>query len=208
MEYRAKRGLNVSGKMIKAGDRVPSSYPRLAEGLRRGWIEKIKFAPPLLTICPHCGGSLIPAEPPDALIEDIPQTIPGLQQAVEDHLGIVDAAVTDLDESETEESDAEPPPRRKIDINFPEPGTIPPIPEGPAIDPEKEGMLPPAEVPITRNTAIADLPFIGKSSADTLSKHGIIRVVDLENRSIPELVAMPGIGKVKAERLIDAYNGA
>lgn len=41
MTYIAKKTLHCKGRFISKGQRVPSDYSRLAEGLRRGWVVNI-----------------------------------------------------------------------------------------------------------------------------------------------------------------------
>ena len=40
MSYIAKRNLHYKSRFINPGQRVPADYPRLEEGIKRGWIVK------------------------------------------------------------------------------------------------------------------------------------------------------------------------
>ena len=63
----------------------------------------------------------------------------------------------------------------------------------------------PADVEMSLNTAISDVDFVGKESANKLSEVGINVIADLEGWEHDDLIAVESIGKSKAKRLIELY---
>jgi len=91
---------------------------------------------------------------------------------------------------------------------IPEPDPIPSFdPESSKDDPdilaETSSQLPPAS---NEGQSIEDLNFLFASDVQNLLEAGISFVKDLSTWSVDGLTAIPGIGKVKAQKLMDEYS--
>ena len=68
MNYVAKRTLHYKSRFINKGQRIPADYPRLAEGLKHGWI--VEAGGPAASPPPSIKKPIVPVEVPIAPAPD------------------------------------------------------------------------------------------------------------------------------------------
>lgn len=213
MRYRAKQSLNLGkGRMIRGGDIVPNSYPRLEEAKKRGWVEEISDEAYVDTLAKQG------AQPTPSLVDLPAHRTPELE----------DEGTVFFDKKAREEAEAPDEKGSQSDNpnvwkDDPKAGyTVTngddtkfkkesPVESGEAdLETEaakdaKDAAEPAAPAGLNLNTAVKDLPFVQGRAIKGLDGAGIKIIGDLAGKELDQLTKIVGIGAYTAAELMNAF---
>jgi len=178
-KYKTTKAFSKKGGIIPTGGNITSSHPRFAEGLRKGWIVKVGRDAKSKTSLPSSlkETELLPLESAPKLLEKVSDIETTLPVADSFESGDPDFEISDSGDSDSRESKVE---------------------AGEFVD----------EIAINkfRSGIIDEIEFLSRHDEAALLEKGIMQVSDFKEWNVERLMAIRGIGKSKAKKLMDIYN--